>query len=164
MGRWVVPSELKDRPLKRLGAAVTDAVLAFRDTWKYYGIVVPAIKVTARERQERVREVVLGVAFGKLAETDQHYLNSFLQNLPETGSDFDKTDDLPTDNMLARFWGIVDQLPKEAQAILLMRVCQKCNRMVNVPSVRSWSLANAKYLAMAAKEKTGPYAQQAQVA
>lgn len=124
--------------MDRLMRAASAAVLAFRHTWQEHDPDRVAAERYAKKVEARQEQ--LSNSFNTLSESDQHFVQSFTNNLPTR----------PTRENAERFMGIIRSMPKEAQAHVMREICTRHPEMVTVPAFAKWTREN---LALVAKFK-----------
>lgn len=124
--------------MERLMRSVSAAVLAFRHSWDEHD--PDRVAAERYAAKVKVKQDQLSQAFNVLSESDQHFVQSFTNNLPTR----------PTRENAERFMGILASMPKEAQAYVMREICTKHPELVAVPAFAKWTREN---LALVAKFK-----------
>jgi 3-methyladenine DNA glycosylase Tag len=130
--------------MNRLQAAASAAVLAFRNAWREFD----PDRVAAERYVEKLaaRQEKLSESFASLNESDQHFVQSFTNNLPTRPQRADAE----------RFMEIVRSMSQEAQAHVMREICSKHPELVTVPAFAKWTRENLALVASFKHVRTIP--------
>lgn len=116
--------------LRRFLTAADAAVVAFHHTWTSYHLMVEEEHVKRYAARQEEKHAVVREAFAALNESDQHFLQSFINNLAPA--------ERPLRTQTERFIEVVNQLPREAQLSIMQKAAAQCPQIILTGAYRKW--------------------------
>jgi len=114
--------------MQRLLDASRAAAATFKYVWNDYDRVVA--ERYAKKLEEKQQEVT--AAYSMLSPSDQHFLQSYMNNLPKDGK-------RPDREGTARLVAILERMPLPAAVEVLRKAVDVCPRIVTMPSVQGFA-------------------------
>jgi len=126
--------------MERFTFATWAAWLAFKSAWREHDPDRQAAERFINKQNKRQEE--LSSQYECLSESDQHFMQSFANNLPGR----------PTRESAERFVEVIRTMSPDAQAYVMRELCTKHPELVSVPAFAKWTRENLSLVAKFAKD------------